>query len=210
MSHFSPSTQQEIDKLGNAIIFLIDQSAYRSKKLSKTRILKLIYLIEEESIKKFGLPFFNLPFLAWHLGPVSEELYFELSEGLNKLGSYLNCEVDNACEDKVEKQANRYFKSIQKFDDGEFSDNEIALLEYVNNRYKAIPTDELIAITHAENSPWWTAAKDAGVLDQLERKIKYVSSVEIDFRKMLKDNPDKLKRYDNQIDFLETTESLKL
>jgi uncharacterized phage-associated protein len=68
-------TKDQLAKLGNAIIFLCD----RIKPLSKTKLLKLIYLIEELSVKKHGVPFFNIRFDVWKLGPVSRDLYAEIT-----------------------------------------------------------------------------------------------------------------------------------
>lgn len=71
----NPFSLSEIDKIGNAIVFL----AERIKPLSKTKLLKLIYLIEEYSVRTYGLPFFNLDFTVWKLGPVSRDIFVDLS-----------------------------------------------------------------------------------------------------------------------------------
>ena len=51
-------TKNQIDKLGNTLIYLCG----KLERASKTHLLKLVFIIEEISIKKFGIPFFDLRF----------------------------------------------------------------------------------------------------------------------------------------------------
>jgi len=51
-------SRSDIEKIGNAIIYL----AERIPDLSKTKLLKLLYLLEETFAKKY-----QLPFLIWNL-----------------------------------------------------------------------------------------------------------------------------------------------
>ncbi|HWV30485.1 MAG TPA: type II toxin-antitoxin system antitoxin SocA domain-containing protein [Dyadobacter sp.] len=39
----------------------------------------MIYLIEEYAVRTYGLSFFNLDFSVWKLGPVSRDLFVDLS-----------------------------------------------------------------------------------------------------------------------------------
>ncbi|MBP6431602.1 MAG: DUF4065 domain-containing protein, partial [Ferruginibacter sp.] len=58
-------TTQQLNKLGNTLIYLANNVG----ELNKTKILKLLYLIEEKAIKKFGYPFFGFNFQLWKFGP---------------------------------------------------------------------------------------------------------------------------------------------
>jgi len=51
-------TKGEIAKIGNAIIYF----AERIKPLPKTKLLKVLYFLEEASVKKWGSPFLGLKF----------------------------------------------------------------------------------------------------------------------------------------------------
>ena len=119
--------KSQLDKLGNALIFLCQKISPYTQ-VSKTHLLKLIFIIEEISVKKFGIPFFNLRFDVWKLGPVSKDLYVELTDEPNLLSEYITKEA-------IEKD-----KFIicpkHEFSDDEFSDNEMALLEEVAERFK--------------------------------------------------------------------------
>ena len=82
-------TKGQIDKLGNAIIFLCEKMG----PLSKTKLLKLIYLVEESSVKKYGAPFFSLRFDVWKLGPVSRDLYTEITSEPFLLEDYIKRDI---------------------------------------------------------------------------------------------------------------------
>ena len=72
MTAFSRS---EIDKLGNTIIYL----ASKIPNLSKTKVLKLLYLLEHFSARYNRVPFVNLEFEVWKAGPVAKDVYIDLS-----------------------------------------------------------------------------------------------------------------------------------
>lgn len=195
---FSPSiyTQDQIEKLGNAVIFLCE----RIKPLTKTKLLKLIYLIEESSVKKFGIPFFNIRFDAWRLGPVARDLYVELTEETALLERFIEKTTKNDIVNIVAKKS---------FSDDQFSDNEVALLEQIVQKFKYSSADDLIELTHREHSPWHVTAEENGLLVAFENRTATASNVEIDLSKILAGDEEKLKRYKNHQDFITETRSLK-
>lgn len=58
MCKFSESVK---DKLGNALIYM----AERVDDLSKTKALKLLYLMEERMVLKYHMPFLAIPYEVW-------------------------------------------------------------------------------------------------------------------------------------------------
>ena len=74
MFKFSESTKQ---KLGNAIIYI----AHHTSSLSKTKLLKLLYLMEERMALKYHVPFIGIPFEVWQAGPVAKDVFIDLSDG---------------------------------------------------------------------------------------------------------------------------------
>lgn len=112
-------TKNQLDKLGNAIIFLCNKMSLFGP-VSKTQVLKLGYILEEFSIRQWGTPFFGLHFKVWKMGPVSPDLYLEFTEGPSLLSAFIT----------VQYQDQRTVVSPAKpFCDDEFSDQELALLE---------------------------------------------------------------------------------
>ena len=58
MCKFSESNK---DKLGNALIYM----AERVPDLSKTKALKLLYLMEERMVLRYHIPFLAIPYEVW-------------------------------------------------------------------------------------------------------------------------------------------------
>ena len=189
-------TKNQIEKLGNTLIFLCQNL----ESPSKTHLLKLIFIIEEISIKKFGIPFFNLRFNVWKMGPVSKELYFELTEELNLLSPYI------ARESKGDATI---MHAIKDFSDDEFSDNEIILLKEIVDRFKYCTAKELINFTHRENTPWYNTAQRHGVLELLESGKMNTTDIEIDLSEIIHDEVDKLTLYNSYKEFFSQSKSLK-
>lgn len=157
LSHIKLSDNQ-IDKVGNSIIYLSD----RLPNLSKTKALKLIYILDELSIKKSGIPFFNLKYKVWKFGPVSEEIFIDLSSETTLLKKF----IEKTSEDGVS-----IIKPGADFNDDEFSDNDIDLLNYVIQNFGDKSAKDLIQYTHRKNSPWHNAASENAVLELLESEV---------------------------------------
>jgi len=190
-------TKDQIDKLGNAIIFLCEHI----RPLSKTKLLKLIYLIEESSVKRYGAPFFNLRFDVWKLGPVSRDLYAEITSEPFLLDLYIDREF---------KEGNIFVIAKKKFSDDEFSDLEIGLLEQIATSFKRYTADQLIDLTHRKHSPWYTTAQKNGLLEAFENGLASTSDVQIDLSIMLEDDNAKLAIYNGHKEFLEHSRRLKI
>lgn len=188
-------TQNQIDKIGNTLIFLSE----KMKPISKTHLLKLIFIIQEISIKKYGIPFFDLRFDVWKLGPVSKDLYVELSE-ITLLADYISKDADD----------DKYIVPKKEFSDDEFNDNEIALLNEISQRFLFCTAKELINFTHRKGTPWYETAQQNGVLELLENGKMTVTDIEIDLAKTIEDDERKLALYNSHQDFLKQSKSLKL
>lgn len=156
-SVYTKYTADQIAKLGNTLIYLAEKLDF----LSKTKALKLLYLLDEISIKKSGIPFLNLHYEVWKFGPVDQDIYIELSSQPNLLKAYIDRSVED---DKT------YIKAKKTFCDDEFSDNDLALLDSIVQHFGNKSSRELVAFTHKKESPWYQLAKENGLLEKLEKK----------------------------------------
>lgn len=144
----------QINKVGNALIYLSENILL----LSKTKALKLLYILDEFSISQSGIPFFNLKYKAWKFGPVSEEIFIDLSDEPFILRDFV----------KTETNSNKtIIKAIKAFNDDEFSDNDIELMDKVIEKFGEDSSDNLVRYTHRQNSPWFTTAQENLVLELL-------------------------------------------
>jgi uncharacterized phage-associated protein len=193
-------TKNQINKLGNALIFLCQKLSPHTQ-VSKTHLLKLIFIIEEISIKKFGVPFFDLSYNVWKLGPVSRDLYWELTEEPSLLSEFIA---------KVSVGDGRFVISPKhEFSDDEFSDNEMELLEQVADRFKFCTANDLINFTHRKNTPWYNTAQRHGLVDALETGQINTTDIEIDLSEIIQEEEEKLALYKSHKEFLSQSKSLK-
>jgi len=158
-------TSEQLDKVGNAMVFL----STKIPKLPKTKLLKLLYILDEYSIKNSGIPFFNLQYKVWKLGPVPQGIFIELSDKSFHFDKYIHIESEG---DKT------YINPKSDFCDDEFSDNDIDLLHLVVEKFKNKSGKELVAYTHRPNSLWRIAAEKNNVYQQLENgEINYTDII---------------------------------
>lgn len=189
-------TGDQIAKLGNTIVFLTE----KMPSMTKPKLLKLIYIIEELSVKKYGIPFFDLRFDVWKLGPVSRDLFVELSSEPVLLAEYII---------KEETTDTTVIKAKKAFSDDEFNDIEIKLLEDIVESFKNYSANDLVLFTHRKHSPWYLTAQKNGVLEYLESGQMNSSDVEIDLSQLLEDQPEKMELYKNHKEFIHQSKRLK-
>lgn len=159
-------------RLGNIMVFI----AKNAEKPCKTKVLKLIYLMEERWVLVTHTPFTGLPFEVWQHGPVEKDVFVDLSDGPTLLHDFVAMRNDGD---------GTYMEALADFDEDEFSDNELRMMADVMNKYGAMTASELVALTHRENSLWYREAKDHGLLDYFKNSRCNSSDVTIDFSKAL-------------------------
>ena len=191
-------TQDEINKLGNAIVYL----AEKVKDLSKTKLLKLIYLLDELSVKSFGIPFFDLEYKVWQAGPVNVDVYSELSSSPSLLKEFIKL--------NFEKTGECYISPKKKFDDGEFSDNEMELLGTVVDSYGHFTAKKLVDLCHRQNTLWYQIAKENGVLELFESGKLNTTDLELHLSDYIKDDKLKSSIYDEHREFLNFSKRFKV
>ncbi len=169
MSSFSETNRQ---KLGNAVSYIAEKAKYPYK----TEILKLLFLMEERMVQQYHIPFLGIQFSVWRLGPVSVDVFEELSDGPALLEDYISLEFNG--------QGIRVTPR-KKFEDGEFSDAELKVMEQVMKKYGNMNSEELIAETHRDGGLWKQTAEEYGLVEDFEQKRANSSSVIIDMGRQL-------------------------
>lgn len=137
--------------IGNMIVLL----ANRCKPLYHTKLLKLLYLIDEEATRRTGAPITWLKYNVWQFGPVSEDVYYSKMYGYNKFNDFVLFEPagENAF----------IIRPISDFDDSEFSELDLEIINDVLDKYGKMNTQKLVNMTHAKDSLWKKTKERSGI-----------------------------------------------
>jgi uncharacterized phage-associated protein len=166
-------SEDQISKIGNTIIYLSE----KIDNLSKTKLLKLLYILDEVSVRKSGIPFLNLHYDVWKFGPVDKDIFIELSSKPNLLKKFITKTTN--------RNGKSYIDSIAEFNDDEFSDNEINLLDFVITKFGTKTSTELVSYTHKVGSLWHNVAKKNSILELLETEQINSTELEIDLGELV-------------------------
>ena len=147
----------------------------------------MLYILDEISIKKSGIPFLNLDYQVWKFGPVSKELFVELSSSPSMLKDFIERKYS---EDGIS------FIPKKEFSDDEFTDNEIELLKSVAVKFRDATAQDLVSITHREQSPWYNAAVRNSVLELLLREEISSTDIPVNMKELIEYDHRKLEIYE--------------
>lgn len=171
MCKLSEATKQ---KLGNAILYILNHTS----SVSKTKLLKLLYLMEERMALKYHTPFIGIPFEVWQAGPVAKDVFVDLSDGPFLLKDFIKIEF---------KEGATFIKPIANFDDNEFSECEIEMMDEVLSKYGNMTASELVLETHKEGTLWHRTALRTGLLDAFNKHECNNSEQQINFADAMSD-----------------------
>ena len=191
MCRFSEASKQ---KLGNAIVYIAEHAGHPYK----TEVLKLLFLMEEQMALRYHTPFLAIPYSVWRMGPVSVDVFEELSDTPQLLDQFVTIEYTGHGNRIIAKNA---------FCDDEFSDAEISVMEQVMEKYGHMTSDQLIAETHKEGSLWYKTAQENGLLEDFEQKRANSSNVILDFGNEL--CPDARSFYEESLAIRQTANTLR-
>lgn len=123
----------------------------------------------------YHTPFLSLPYEVWQFGAVQKDLFAELSDGCNGiLKDYVSAIGDT-------------FVAKKEFDDEEFSDAEIEMMDGVLSRYGRKSANQLVHFLHGEDGLWYKAAKQNNLLSMFHNGQASTSQVVIDMTDGLDD-----------------------
>lgn len=191
MCRFSEANRR---KLGNAVAYIAQKAKYPYK----TEVLKLLFLMEEQMVMRYHVPFLAIPFSVWRMGPVSVDVFEELSDGPALLEEYISLQFNG--------QGIRVTPRMP-FDEDEFSNAELEMMDRVMEKYGYMNSDELIAETHRDGGLWKLTAEENGLLEDFENRRANSSSVVIDMGRGL--CPDDRRFYDETMQIRQAANMLR-
>lgn len=159
-------------RLGNTVMYIAEHAKYPYK----TEVLKLLFLMEERMVQKYHVPMLGIPFSAWRMGPVSVDVFEELSDGPVLLADFVTLQFNG--------QGIKVTPS-RKFNEDEFSDAELQVMEEVMEKYGDMTSEQLIELTHQDGSLWRDTVQEAGLLEDFVENRANSSSVVIDMGRQL-------------------------
>lgn len=189
-------TKDDIAKIGNTLVYFTK----RISDLTETKLLMLVYLLEETTIRKCSRPFLNLDFAIWNLGPVAKDLYVDFSS----TEQYI---FKDYISNHPEEEGRVYISPATHFDDNEFSDIELSILDDVVKQFGNLSAKELGVHARSIHSPWAITAKQQGVLDDLLNNRVYTTDLKIDFSSLLDEDGRDI--YAQHLEYLQASRSLK-
>ena len=180
-------TDNDINKLGNAIVYIAEHVS----DLSKTKLLKLLYLMEEYSVRRFHTPFLGVSYEVWQAGPVIKDIFIDLSERPVLLDGFIK---------RVVNDGKTFITATVEFNDDEFSDNDMIVMDDILRRYGHKTAKDLVCLTHQKDSLWYKTADRHNLLEAFREKRLNNSDYEIDFSEELSGCAKEF--YEEQIEFL--------
>ena len=183
------------DKLGNTLIYMAERVA----DLSKTKALKLLYLMEERMVLKYHVPFLGIPYEVWQAGPVAKDVFIDLSDGPYLLKDYIK--TDLVC-------SATYLVAVKPFCDDEFSECEIAMMDDILNKYGKMTAADLVNETHKKGTLWYQEASQNGLLEAFQNHECNNSDLKIDFTKAMA--PCAAEYYQESLDVHQTANLLNI
>jgi uncharacterized phage-associated protein len=157
------------EKLINTIIYFAGHTKY----CGKTKLLKLLYLVDFKNFKQTGKSITGLEYYAWEMGPVPRELFEELSGNMKP-------DMRSAIHDLPEGEGFKQIRPKKKFDSQFFSKNEMKLLENIAFVFKDAMADAMVESTHLKNEPWDRTLRKKGEF----QKIDYMLAIDCDINSL--------------------------
>ena len=152
--------KKNIDKIGNTLVYLTSKLG----SIFLTKAIKLLYLLDEFSVRETGVPFTWLEYKAWKMGPVPVDMYSELREKLpfepesSLFSKFISVKRTG---NPVQPEFDSFLlESSIPFNNDEFTEYDIDLMDRVLNKYGGYSATDLINILHSEGSLWDKVVKD--------------------------------------------------
>lgn len=135
-------------KVGNLLAYI----SSKVNGINLRKLIKLVYLIDEESVCLRGISVTWLTYYAWEKGPVAPCIY-DIKQDGGSFSKYVNVHRDKEERIIVTPSVDEKESSLQ------FSKKELRLIDSIIHKYESLSADELSEITHRPGGLWDMAKK---------------------------------------------------
>jgi uncharacterized phage-associated protein len=172
-------SEDQRDKIGNLLVKLSSEVP----NLYLTKLLKLLFLIDETSVKEIGTPVTWLKYKAWEMGPVAKTIYQSLKfyDG-EKFEEYINLNVNSKNHIRITAK--------KEFCEDKFSIAELRIINRLIEKHKNDTSKKLIELTHKKGGLWDTTCVNNNLHQKFD-KFDQTSPFDIDFEDALENEFDK-------------------
>lgn len=174
------------DRIGQ----LINYIALKQDHLYCTRLIKLLYIIDERSILKLGTPITWMTFYVYEMGPVPEKLWFSIKDGNDVFGEYFDV-IEETNTSSSESNIKYRIKPIDQENMSEFSRREKEIVDSVISEFGSVNVDKLIKYLHRDDSLWNQKVKSNNITFDKSSTTTHV----IDLSDLIAKDGDKLSLY---------------
>lgn len=149
------------EKLLNAIVFF----ASNIRGLGKTKLFKLLFLLDFRHFEQTGKSVTGLEYRAWPMGPVPAELSKRIKSPDEALQKTFQIQPE-----RVYSYIRHAVRPLVEFDPSDFTPRELRLMESLAATYSLTTADDMVEVTHAEGGAWESVWQDG---EGKDRKIPY-------------------------------------
>jgi len=174
------------DKIGNIMILL----AERLKPLYHTKLIKLLYLIDEAAVKDDGIPVTWLDYKVWQFGPVAPETFY-IKDGDHLFTNYIST---------IKSDKGTIIVPLVHFDRTLFSEYELEIIDKIISKYGALTSEELVIHTHEQESLWNTTKQENDI--DFVNSPANISNVSIDLKRLIAGDKQKLSNYEGAYEMM--------
>ncbi|MHB8448033.1 MAG: Panacea domain-containing protein [Rudaea sp.] len=163
----------EREKLINVIVFFAKNTRY----CGKTKLFKLLYLLDFELFRQTGHTVTGSAYRAWEKGPVPYTLWREWPAlQMGQANADITAAVEIVPEMIGDYELQRLVPLVD-FDNSHFTKREMRIMEELATRFREERTKPLINFTHQSLGPWEKTWQDGRGNDQ---EIPYELAVDDD------------------------------
>lgn len=182
---------------------LINYLALKVSGLYVTKLIKLLYIIDEESIMKIGTPVTWLKYKVYKMGPVTEDIWFSVKDGNTVFGDYFDV-IEKKSERNDEDGICYKINPISPADLSEFSKIEVKIINFVIEKFGSKTPKNLIKHLHRKESLWYKIVDENKISFEEHLATSYI----IDLSKLINNDPNMLNIYQDAREEINLLESL--
>lgn len=186
---FNNVHKERVGQLINYIAFQLEPNLYC------TKLIKLLYIIDETAISRYGAPITWLKYYVWEMGPVPETVWLSVKNNNEVFGDYF---------DVVDKEGNYNIRPISQPDLLEFTEAETEIIDEVINNYGHKHVDELVDYLHRNGGLWDKYVSENQISFEKSKSTHYV----IDLTELIREDEYKMRVYEATEEEINILESL--